>query len=148
MPYLGIFELEFLKNYCHIWNERPRICLTANFHKKIQMSKFGTKNASFGHFWVRIWKNYRHVWNQHARICLITKFPPPQKKCFYLAAKMLYLGTFGLELEKSILISEISTLEFLKNESLTHTVSFGIGFAFSKGPGPGSSNINEVIKTI
>ena len=61
---------------------------------------------------------------------------------------MLYLGTFGLELEKSILISEISILEFLKNESQTHTVSFGIGFAFSKGPGPGSSNINEVIKTI
>ena len=27
---------------------------------------------------------------------------------------MLYLGTFGLEFEKAIVIPEISTLEFLK----------------------------------
>ena len=42
---------------------------------------------------------------------------------------------------------EISTLKFVQNESLTHTVNFGIGSAFSKGlgsafsegpsPGPG-----------
>ena len=30
---------------------------------------------------------------------------------------MSYLGTFGLELEKPIVIYEVSTLEFLKNES-------------------------------
>ena len=40
---------------------------------------------------------------------------------------MLYLGTFGLEFEKTIVIPEISTLEFLKNEFLTHTVNFGMG---------------------
>ena len=30
---------------------------------------------------------------------------------------MPYLGIFGLEFEKAFAISEISTLEFLKNES-------------------------------
>ena len=46
---------------------------------------------------------------------------------------MPYFGTFGLEFEKAIVISEISNPEFLKNESLTHTVNFGIGSTFSKG---------------
>ena len=48
---------------------------------------------------------------------------------------MSYLGTFGLEFEKAVVISEISTLEFRKNEFLTHAVKFGIGSTFSKGPG-------------
>ena len=48
---------------------------------------------------------------------------------------MSYLGTFGLEFEKAVVISEISTLEFRKNEFLTHAVNFGIGSTFSKGPG-------------
>ena len=58
---------------------------------------------------------------------------------------MPYLGIFGLEFQK---IFEISTPEFAKNESLTHTINFGIGSTFSKvagsafsegpdlGPGP------------
>ena len=47
---------------------------------------------------------------------------------------MPYLGIFGLEFQRTIIIFEISTLEFVKNESLTHTMNFGIGSAFSKGP--------------
>ena len=47
---------------------------------------------------------------------------------------MPYYGILGLEFVKGIVISEMSALEFLKNESLTHTVNFGIGFSFSKGP--------------
>ena len=53
-----------------------------------------------------------------------------------------------LELKKTIVIFEISTLKFVKNESLTHIVNIGIGSTFSKclgsifsegpslGPGP------------
>ena len=48
-------------------------------------------------------------------------------------SKNALFGIFGLEFEKAIVISAISTLEFLKNESLTHAVNFGIGSAFSKG---------------
>ena len=52
---------------------------------------------------------------------------------------MSYLGIFRLELKKTLVIFEISTFEFLKNESLTHKVNFGIGSAFSKGSGSGFS---------
>ena len=52
---------------------------------------------------------------------------------------MPYLGTFGLEYEKAIVISEISTLKFLKNESFPYIVNVGIGSAFSKGLGSGFS---------
>ena len=48
---------------------------------------------------------------------------------------MPYLGTIGLEFEQAIAICGISTLEFLKNESLSHIVTFGIESVFSKGPG-------------
>ena len=59
---------------------------------------------------------------------------------------MPYLSIFGPEFQKTIVIFEISTLEFVKNESLTHTINFGIGSAvskdpmsaFSEGPGPGA----------
>ena len=47
---------------------------------------------------------------------------------------MLQLGTFGLQFEKAVVISEISTFKFLKDESFTHTVNFDIGSDFSKGP--------------
>ena len=47
---------------------------------------------------------------------------------------MLYLQIFGLEFKKVIVIFKISTLKCVKNESLTHTVNFGIGYAFFKGP--------------
>ena len=81
---LGIFDQEcviwvflgknVLKNYCHIWNQHPQICLFAKFHEKTKMPKFWTKNAWFGYFGAGIWKQYCHIWNQHPRICLIAKF--------------------------------------------------------------------------
>ena len=43
------------------------------------------------------------------------------------------LRIFGLKLEKSIVTFAISTLEFVKNDFLTHTVNFGIDPPFSKG---------------
>ena len=54
-----------------------------------------------------------------------------------LGTKIAYLGLFGLELKKkkTIVIFEISTLEFLYNKSLTHAVTFGIGSPFSEGLG-------------
>ena len=40
---------------------------------------------------------------------------------------------------KTIVIFEISTLEFFKTEFLAHTLNFGIGSAFSKGAKPNLS---------
>ena len=48
---------------------------------------------------------------------------------------MLYFGIFRLEFENNVVMFEISTLEFVISESLTHTVSFGTGSAFSRGLG-------------
>ena len=107
MPYLGIFGQELKKkNYCHIWNQHPQICLFAKFHEKTKMPKFGTKKVWFMYFWAGIWKQYCHISNQHPRICLIGKFREKAKMpkfktknasfgCFW--PEIPYLGIFGLE---------------------------------------------------
>ena len=59
---------------------------------------------------------------------------------------MSYLGIFdqkclisvilGKNFKNTFVIFEISTLIFVENESLTHTVNFGLGYAFSERRGP------------
>ena len=44
------------------------------------------------------------------------------------------LGILGLEFKATIVIFEISNLEFVENEYLTYAVNFDTGSAFSKGP--------------
>ena len=41
----------------------------------------------------------------------------------------------GQEFQKTIITVEVSSLKFVKNESLTHTVNFGTDSAFPKGLG-------------
>ena len=110
MPYLGIFEQEFKKKNCHIWNQHPQICLFATFHEKTKMPKFATKTALFGFFWTGIWKRYCHIWGRRPRICLIAKFRGKTKMpkfgtrnalFGYFWPKMPYLGVFGLEFWKN-----------------------------------------------
>ena len=75
-----------------------------------------------------------------------------KQKCLNLGPKIPYLGIFGPEFLKTIVIFEISTLEFVKDESVTHTTTFGIGSTFSKGlgsafsegPGPGPALLYKV----
>ena len=67
---------------------------------------------------------------------------------------MPYVGIFGLENLRTIVIFEISNLKFVKHESFTHTMDFGIGNAFSKGlgsafsegPGPGPGLLCKVCR--
>ena len=101
------------KQYCHIWNQHPRICLIAKYREIMKMPKFGTKSALFGYFWARILKNYCHIWNQHPQICLFAKFHKKNKKCLNLEPKMSDLCTFRQESESNIVIFEISTLKFV-----------------------------------
>ena len=54
------------------------------------------------------------------------------------------LGMFGLEFLKIIVIFEISTLKFVISKSVTHTMKFGLGSAFSEGPGPGPGSLYKV----
>ena len=65
-----------LKNYWHIWNQRPRTC-----HKRIFNSysefwyrvwkclNFGPKMLYFGIFGLEFTKNYCHIWNQRLQSC-------------------------------------------------------------------------------
>ena len=100
------------KQYCHIWNQHLRICLIAKFREKTKMSKFGTKNASFGYFWARISEIYCHIWNLHFRICLIARFCVETKMpkfgtknalFEYIWPKMPCLCILGLDFFKKLL---------------------------------------------
>ena len=42
MSNLSIFELEFQKNYCHIWNQHSRNCRVTKFCAKRKIFKFGS----------------------------------------------------------------------------------------------------------
>ena len=50
MSYLGIFELKFQKNYCHICNQHYQICLIGNFLKKQKCLNLGPKMPYLGFF--------------------------------------------------------------------------------------------------
>ena len=103
------FWARILKNYCHIWNHYPQICLFAKFHKKTKMPKFGAKSAWFGYFGVGIWKQYCHIWNQDPGIYLTAKFDQKTKMSKfgtknalfgYFWPKMPYLGIFWEKFKK------------------------------------------------
>ena len=133
MPYLGIFDQKCLiwvfwagiwKQYCHIWNRHPRICLIAKFREKSKILKFGTKNAWFGYFGDRILKSYCHIWNQHLRISVIANFCEETKiwgqKCLiwvFLTKNGLFWYFWALILKKllSCLKSAPSNLWNCKN---------------------------------
>ena len=80
-----------------------------------------------------------------AKFCKKTKMPK-------FGTTNALFGYFWDRFSKSIVVFEISILEFLKYESLTHTMNFGIEFAFSKGPrsafleglGPGPGPLYKV----
>ena len=93
------FWARILKNYCHIWNTHPQICLIVKFHEKTKLPKFGTKNALFGYFWARILENYCHIWNTHPQSCLMAKFCEKLKMCKFGTENALF-GYFWAKMLK------------------------------------------------
>ena len=100
------------KQYCHIWDQHPRICLIEKICEIMKMPKFGTKHVLFGCFWAEIWKQYCHISNQHPRICLIAQFRELIKMSKF--ETIINLGIFGLECYKAIVIFQNITLELVK----------------------------------
>ena len=101
ISYLGFFLENFKKNYCHIWNKHPEICLIQKFCKKrTKMIKFGTKDASFGYLWVKILTKSCHIWSQHLQISLITKFRV-KLKMHKLGTKNTLFGYFWARVSKN-----------------------------------------------
>ena len=47
-PHAGIFVLEFLKNYCQIWNQYPQVNLIKNLGKKQRCLNLGPKMPDLG----------------------------------------------------------------------------------------------------
>ena len=99
---IGYLLARIWKQYCHIWNQHPPICVIAKFWEK-EMPNFGTKNTLLGYFCARILKNYCDIWNQYLQICLIatfceeTKMPKSGTKnalLGYFWLKMPFLGVF------------------------------------------------------
>ena len=111
LPEFGYFWSESWNIYCHIWNQHPRLCLIAKFCEKKKIPKFGTKNPLFEYFWVGIWKWYCDTWNPHPQIWLIAKFCEKPKTPKF-GIKNDFLGIFGLEFQKTIVIFEINSLKF------------------------------------
>ena len=134
MPKFAIKNALFLYFWAKVFNK------LYSYLKSARSKLWKSKNVSICAHKCLIWVFF--VWNlktilsylKSAPIVLIGKFRE-KIRIPNLWTKMTYLGSFGREFQKTIIIFEISTLEFVKNESLTHTVNFTIGSAFSKGQG-------------
>ena len=137
MLYSGYFWAGFLKNYCHIWSQYPRICFIAKVRAKTKIVKFETKNILFGCFG-----------QYFEKLLLFFKLAPStlffgkhlcKIKIIYQECFFWYFWSGTLK----TVIFETSTSEFVKSKFLTYTVNFGIdstlvkrlGSTFSQGPG-------------
>ena len=115
IPYLGIFGLQFNKNYYQIFNQYSRICETIKFHPKPKKN-LGPKML----YWV-----FGLECSKTIVIFVINALQFVQLQSFVqkleflnLGPKMPKLGVFGLKLENTIVIIEISSLEFVLFQSL------------------------------
>ena len=133
MPYLGVLGSNFEKLLSYLKSVSSDLCYYKVWCKN-EKYIFKTKNAWFGYFWGRIWKYYCHNWDHCPLICLIVT-SCERIKYLSLGPKVSYLGIFGLEFYKTIVIFKISILKFVKTVFLTLAVllHFGIGPAFFKG---------------
>ena len=111
---MGVFRLEFEKNYCCFWNLYRWVFQYPTFHTKITVLTFSTNIALFKCFWTEIWeKNLFYIWNQHSQILLKAKF------C--LKTKILKLRTkneLWNQMWKNCVIIKTSALEFFQLQTM------------------------------
>ena len=101
MSYLSIFRLKLSKNYWGVSNHQSRNCKNAMFLPKQKKLHLGTK-CFVVCFWENIWK--------------FAKFRAKQKD-FKFGSKIGLFGYFKLEFEKTIVVFDASTLDFVKMQS-------------------------------
>ena len=120
----GYFWAGIWKNYCHIWNQHPRICLMTKFRKKNQKClNLGPKMPYLGIFGLESEKKYCHIWNQQRpRIFLMAKFCKKIKMPKFGTKNALF-RYFWTRIWESHCHIWNQQIEFLKNEYLTHTVN-------------------------
>ena len=104
----GYFSARILKIYC-IWYRDPQICQVGKFCEK-KYCKFGIKNALFWFSKGIFFKNYCYLLNWHPRFCEIVKISRKNKIAKF-SIKKAFLGIFGLEFQKTIVLLETSPLK-------------------------------------
>ena len=118
MLYLGPWA-GMLKSYCHICNKHPPFFLIAKFHAKIRILKFGPKMPYCGVLGSNFEKPFSYLKSalsnlpyQCSPICLMTTFPA-KIRFLKFGTKNALFRCFGQPFSKTIVILEISSLEFV-----------------------------------
>ena len=116
MPSLSIFGQEFQKNCCHICNEHPQICLSAKFHGKTKMPKFGPKMFDLCIFGLEFENNMVIFEISILEFTLLQDFAEKQKY-LNLLPKTPYLGIFAKNAILGYFWADVSKmlLSFLKS---------------------------------
>ena len=134
MIYLDTFWAEVLETFCHIWNQCPRLCLTANFRTRTNMLKFGIKNALFGCFGnaVTSFEKLLRYLKSKLWICRIAKFVT-QMKILKFETIDAFFGIFVMEFETTIVILKNSSWDaavnyFFKKGNFRCLIVIRIGF--------------------
>ena len=91
-PYLGIFGLQFNKNYCKIFKQHSQICenKVSSKTKKI----FFRPKMLYLPLWAGMLKNYCHICNQRPPIYLMAKFRA-KMRILKFGFKNALFGCFG-----------------------------------------------------
>ena len=109
------------KNYCHVWNRHPPICLIAKFYGKTKMPNFKTKNVLHGYLSPKmpylgisgqeLKKSYCQTWNQHLEK---RQFPKSYQETTRLSlrTKNAWFGYFWAGIWKECYNIWIQHLEF------------------------------------
>ena len=120
IPYLGIFGLQFNKNYYQVFNQRTRIRKTIKFHPKRKKINLGPKMLYLG-LWLECWKTIVIFLINGLQIVQLQSFV--QKLEFLnLEPKNALFKCFGQRFWKIIVILEISTLDFVLLQSFVQKI--------------------------
>ena len=118
----GSFWAGILKNYYHIWNEHPQVCLIAKFHSKMKILKFRTTNTLLACFAQQLWKTFVTFKISPLEFVLLQSLVQI-KKPFNLGPKIPGFGFFLSSYLKIILLystlapSNLSNCEILWNNT-------------------------------
>ena len=119
--YLGIFGLQFCKNYYRIFNQHPRICDTIKLYPKWKKKYTLGPKILYLCLQPGMLKNYCHICNQCPLICLMAKFHV-KIKILKSGTKNALFGCFGQQFWKTIVIFGNSALEFVLLQKLVQKI--------------------------
>ena len=120
--YLGIFGLQFIKDYYQTFNQHLQICEAKIFHSRRKHSKLnlGTNKLYLG-LWYGMLKNYCDISNQRSPIRLTAKFHT-KIRILKFGTKNVLFGWFEQQFWNIIVIFAISALKFASLKTLVQKI--------------------------